>query len=623
MVVQWLRQGVPLRWKGAPPRQRVEEKDRQPREVEEEMDKLVQAGAFVEQACRVTSPVFTIPKKDGTNRLIHDLRQINIALDAPRFTLRGPKEAAEVVRESGALVSLDLRRGYQQVAMSREARDFLGARWRGRQVASTVLPFGLSISPYIFTRITGWLARTIRSRFGLSAAVYIDDFLIGAETPDKLREGLGKVKELFERLGVCLSPKTAQTPSEEVEYLGLVWNARDKTVSITDQRRKEYRRRIKNLLRAGQTRKVWQQTIGKLLFLREVVGPTVRHVRSLLHQIRRRPEGKLIQAEGEAREDLVWWLNALSHPVSFSLQLQPVSATITTDASEDWLGGIIELWNANQDKVGGAQGAKGVQVSGVGTQQQQEKQQETRREVFQGKASYSEKHINIKELEALYEAVRTNIEKLEGRRALWFTDSTTAKAAIARQGTQNLSREAWATTKRILDLLQERNISLIPQHVPGRLNCGVDSLSRPTEEKLSWEGALCRITEKWGPLQEDPCGFTREPTSNLETLEWRRRRTLLVPPIHSIGRVVELLRGVAGQAPGTPPSAWERMCVLVTPLWRGATWWPALVRLRSEWMALGRLPHRGLRAWEERNGHQGDWTASLIALKEPSGPLER
>ena len=55
----------------------------------------------------------------------------------PHFALRGPKEAAEVIRNSGALVVLDPRRGYRQVAMTREARDFLGARFEGRTVAST------------------------------------------------------------------------------------------------------------------------------------------------------------------------------------------------------------------------------------------------------------------------------------------------------------------------------------------------------------------------------------------------------------------------------------------------------------------------------------------------------
>ena len=43
----------------------------------------------------------------------------------------------------------------------------------------------------------------------------------------ELTNGLTKAKELFEGLGVILSPKTPRTPSEEVEHLGLVWSARE------------------------------------------------------------------------------------------------------------------------------------------------------------------------------------------------------------------------------------------------------------------------------------------------------------------------------------------------------------------------------------------------------------
>ena len=99
-----------------------------------EIDKLIKAGAFIKRECKICSPTFLIPKKDGSMRLIHDLRQVNRALDAPRFTLRGAQEAADVVRASKVLVTLDLRKGYQQVMMSEEARQYLGARWNGATV---------------------------------------------------------------------------------------------------------------------------------------------------------------------------------------------------------------------------------------------------------------------------------------------------------------------------------------------------------------------------------------------------------------------------------------------------------------------------------------------------------
>lgn len=619
-----MKNGVPLRWKSCPPRQSIEvERGQQQEVVREEVGKMVQCGAFTQtRECRVVSPVFCIPKRDGSWRLIHDLRQVNRCLAAPRFSLRGAKEASQVVRDSNWLVALDLKRGYQQVAMAPEARQYLGALWGNKVVTASVLPFGLSVSPYIFTRLTGWLARLIRKKTGLNTAVYIDDFLLGAKTEHELEKGVQQVRDLFGRLGVKLSEKTEQIPQKRVEYLGLVWDAGQKTVGISETRRREYRRRIKNLLRCPQTKRVWQQLVGKLLFMREVVGPTMRHVRSLLHTMReRRLPGELIRAEGEAREDLMWWLKKLTSSIASSVKLKPVTATITTDASQVGLGGVLDIWSPTFKKiqVEAQEGSQEIFGQGNGVKRAESKEIQLERLQTQEKTKKPERHINSKELEALLRTLEQHKDKLRGRRAIWFTDSVTARAAIAKQGTQALGTEAWTLTKEIVDLAQQHDISLFPVRVPGRLNCLADSLSRSDEERKVWEEALVRIVERWGPFQEDPYGFTGAPTSLADTAEWAKKRALLVPPVGKIGSALEMLKGVRGEPKEGPPSSWDNMAVIVTPLWPGTVWWPSLLELRYDWIPLGRLPHKGLEGWEERNRHPSPWTASLIPLRGNSG----
>ena len=112
-----------------------------------------------------------------------------------------------------------------------------------------------------------------------------------------------------------------------------------------------------------------------------------------------------------------------------------------------------------------------------------------------------------------------------------------------------------------------------------------------------------RITEEWGPIQQDPFGFRGDPTAIFETLEWKRSRTLLVPPPRRLGATIELLKKIASKPPHDPPSAWEAMAVLITPLWVGAQWWPSLVEMRTAYLDLGRIPSKGFTRWKERNGH--------------------
>lgn len=601
LVVQWLRSGVPLRWRGPAPKGSAEGGRHQDKEVRDEMERLVAAGAFVPLEGAITSPVFLIPKKDGGQRLIHDLRGINRCLVPPKFSLRGAKEAGDVVRNSRWLAAIDLRHGYQQVAVSRDARRFLGARWGDQTVASTVLPFGLNISPYVFTRITNWLARLVRAKTGLRVAVYIDDFLLGAQTEGELKEGLERAKDLFKRLGVVVSEDKEVGPATRVPFLGFEWDAARKTVSVPQSRRAEYRRAVRNLLRHPQSRAVWRRVIGKLLFLAEAVGPAMRHTRSLMWAAARR--ARLIEAVGEAREDLEWWERALSGPLEMPISLRPVSAAVATDASDSGLGFLVDVASLPPRGEDVEAAPDSYQLKGG------------------ARARDSGAHINTKELEAFLRVLEEHGEELRGRRIVWYTDSATARAAIARQGSQRLKRGAWDMAKAVLDRIQGEGIEVVPKHVPGRLNSAADGLSRPGQERSWMEEALSRVTEEWGPLQEDPCGAMGEPTSLLEGLAWRDKRVLLWPQPKDLGRILNLLGLVAGEkALEGPPALWPSLAVVVSPTWRGSAWWGDLERLRVSWLQLGRLQSPHLSAWAQRNGHWPEFTASLVPLRTPSGP---
>lgn len=508
-------------------------------EALEELQKLVSAGAFVPLEGALPSPVFLIPKRAGGVRLIHDLRQVNACLRPPTFTLRGAAEAADVVRRSSWLVALDLRHGYQQVAMAPEARLFLGADMgEGKTVAATVLPFGLSLSPYVFTRLTGFLARLVRRRVGLEVAVYVDDFLLGGASEEEVVRGLGEVRGLFGRLGAVLSDKVPAVPAQQADFLGFRWDAAAKEVQVPEERRREYRREVKNLLRSPQPRARWRATVGRLLFLREACPTTMRHLRSLLHLMRSRGAGERIEAAGEAREDLQWWADALASPLAMSLVVRPVTASLTTDASEASVGFSV---------VAGSQRIEDTQP-----------------------AHDHREAINSKELEAV-------LRGLEG------------------------------------------GGELLPRHVPGRLNSHADALSRPEEERDAWGEALRRVTEAWGPLEEDPCGFTGAPTCLLEGCEWAGRRTLLRPPVSRVASLLGLLRGVVTRAPEGPPSTWPCAAVLVVPFWRGASWWGQVERWASGGpLMLGTLPDTHLSRWRERNGHMPRWCAWLLPTCSPS-----
>ena len=349
------------------------------------------------------SPVFVIPKR--TEVPLHDLRQVNACLRPPTFTLRGAAEAAEWAQSSW-LVALD---------------------------SPTVLPFGLSLSPYVFTRLTGFLARLVRRRVGLEVAVYVDDFLLGGASKEKVARGLEEVRDLFGRLGVVLSDKIPAVPAQQADFLGFRWDAVAKEVQVPEERRREYER--SRTSHSPQPRARWRATVGRLLFLREACPTTMRHLRPILHLLQSRGAGGRIEAVGEAREDLQWWAEALASPLAMSLAVRPVTASITTDASEASVGFSV---------VAGSQRVEDTQP-----------------------ARDHRQSINSKELEAVLKGLEGGGELLRGRRVVLYTDNMTARAAVARQGTQQLSTRAWELSKAIVDKAQELGVELLPRHVPG------------------------------------------------------------------------------------------------------------------------------------------------------------
>lgn len=67
-------------------------------------------------------------------------------------------------RKNGYMFSFDLKSGYHHVEIFQPHQTFLGFSWdfqgETRFYVFTVLPFGLSVAPYIFTKIlrplVGW-----------------------------------------------------------------------------------------------------------------------------------------------------------------------------------------------------------------------------------------------------------------------------------------------------------------------------------------------------------------------------------------------------------------------------------------------------------------------------------
>ena len=79
-----------------------------------------------------------------------------------------------IAEQGDYLITFDLRSGYHYIDIQKE---FLGFEWGDEYFEFTVLPFGLAIACYLFTKMLRPLVKHWRS-LGIKVVLYIDDGIV-------------------------------------------------------------------------------------------------------------------------------------------------------------------------------------------------------------------------------------------------------------------------------------------------------------------------------------------------------------------------------------------------------------------------------------------------------------
>ncbi len=133
------------------------------------------------------SPYFIVPKKGGGLRPILDLRVLNRALHKLPFKMLTQKRIFGCVRPLDWFAAIDLKDAYFHVSILPRHRSFLRFVFEGRAYQYKVLPFGLSLSPRVFTKVVETFV-PLREQ-GVRILNCLDDWLILAQSRSCLHTG--------------------------------------------------------------------------------------------------------------------------------------------------------------------------------------------------------------------------------------------------------------------------------------------------------------------------------------------------------------------------------------------------------------------------------------------------
>ncbi len=140
------------------------------------------------------SPHLIVPKKGGGLRPILDLRVLNQALHKLPFKMLTHRGMIKCIQPQDWFAAIDLKDAYFHVSIPPRHRPFLRFAFEGRALQYRVLPFGLSLSPRVFTKVVEGALTPLRE-VGIRILNYLDDWLILAQS----REQLGDHRDLVLR----------------------------------------------------------------------------------------------------------------------------------------------------------------------------------------------------------------------------------------------------------------------------------------------------------------------------------------------------------------------------------------------------------------------------------------
>lgn len=178
---------------------------------------LLEANIIRPSSSPFSSPILLVQKKDGSQRLCVDYRELNDNTIPDRFPL--PLISDQIARLHGGhyFTVLDMASGFHQVPIEQESIERTAFVSPDGQFEYLTMPFGLRNAPSVFQRA---IVKALGDLVHSYVVVYVDDVMIVGGTVAESLERLKVVLETLSDKNFSLNIKKCSFLKEKVEYLG-------------------------------------------------------------------------------------------------------------------------------------------------------------------------------------------------------------------------------------------------------------------------------------------------------------------------------------------------------------------------------------------------------------------
>ena len=536
--------------------------------INKEIQNLLEKRAIVKinsaENCFVSN-IFTRQKPNGDYRVIIDLSDLNKNIKKEKFKMDSIQTVISMMKPDGWMASIDLKDAYLTIPMAEVDQNYLVFQWNDCFYKYIVLPFGLSISPRVFTKVLKPIISKFREQ-GFTGLTYLDDSFLIENSKEKCIKSVDKLSQDFENLGFIVNKeKSSFEPKQEMKFLGYLFNTVEMTIKPDQDKREKTIKFILDFLKKDSFPvRLGASLIGTLNDLCKAIEYGWAHTKYL--EIDKIKALRAVSWDGnmhfskESYQELQWWLDNLGWREK-KIRITPPSNELFCDASDQGYGGVLYIQNEKKEKF-----------------------------TCNNRWSIEEadRSINIRELEAVYFCLLSFERFLNHEDLMIYSDNVTTVAHIRKMGSVR-SIEANIIAKKIWALCEKLEIFIWITHKPGSENIEADAESRIFSDDTEWmlnKDLFNWGCEKWGKPDLDLFASRHNfqcknyvswiPDPNAKfidafSLDWSKFDFIyLFPPFRLMTRCLQKVRKEANKA------------MIVCPAWWGQPWASQVHQLASD-----------------------------------------
>ena len=501
------------------------------------------------------SPIFTRPRKDGSIRLILNLKELNTHIEHLHFKMETLTSVLNLIKPNVYMASVDLKDAFYTIPVHPAHQIFLKFIYENQIYKFFCMPNGYRDAMRIFTKILKPPFSHLRSR-GHTSIVYVDDTYLQSDSYEQCCTNIEDTVNLLRSLGFTIHPKKSiLIPTQVIEFLGFVLNSRNMTISVSPPKAGSVIDKIKKFIsNNSNTLRDLASVLGTIISVIPATPYGKLHYRTTekfkileLKKAKGNFNAKLSLISEDVNAELYWRI------VNVGKHHQPICQPeidlhLETDAS-------LEGWGAtdHHTPIGGS---------------------------WHNTEGHS---INYLEMMAIllaiksYTRAKTNIKHIR-----ILCDNMTAVSYVNNMGGSR-SGNCNDIAKLIWDYCRGKNMWISAAHIPGKANQIADKMSRQFNDNTEWKlcpiiyQEICKIlsfspdidlfafwinnqVQKYISWKQDPGSIAIDAFS----ISWSKSDFYAFPPFSIIGSVIRKI--IHDGATG----------IIITPLWPTQYWFPQL-----------------------------------------------